>query len=114
MTKNFENSATKLLLSIITAPIILLSWIYFNFKVYQWFKPHTGEYFSNLLPDISFWEMFAVTTVFSILTGLTSIKFTLARVESHIKKKEGEKIYEAIATPWVTLLIIWIVYSIIF
>lgn len=112
-----EEALKSCLLAIIAIPVIFLSWIYYAFKTYGWYKPYTGEYFSNILPDLTFWNMFAISVVFTALLGNMNIKLKLSEIKSNTKDKEqdiGQKIIQAILMPWIALLFSWILYCIIF
>lgn len=88
------------------------------FKVYHWFKPYTGEYFSDILPDLSFWQVFALGTVLRYITGLAGSTASIMSTLSRVNKKEEGNLIEYLLTntliPWVALLTLYLVKVIVF
>lgn len=110
------------LLAIIASPVAFLSWIYFNFKTYSWYKPHTGE-FAEMLPDLTYWNMFAISTVLTALFSSSAYRINVNRTlnliqKEHLDKQDIEKVYtklgQSLLYPWIGLLVSWLLYVIIF
>jgi hypothetical protein len=98
----------------------LLSMNFLAFKAYHWFKPYTGEQFSGMLPDLSFWQIFALIIVLRYITGVASSTATIMSTLSRVTKKDGDdtdiliQLSTSVIIPWVALLLLYLIRIIVF
>lgn len=124
----------KFLINSLIRAVVFLSWIFFNFKIYGWYKPFVGEY-SELLPDLTFWNIFAISMVITALTGVMQLRITdalysfklkhkannIITILTHVHKtpkiEQEDPIFEsviALLLPWIMLFSFWLLGKAIF
>ena len=98
----------------------LLSMNFLAFKAYHWFKPYTGEQFSGMLPDLSFWQVFALVIVLRYITGIAGSTASIMSAISRVTKKDPldddllVHLTTSVLTPWVALLLLYLLRIIVF
>lgn len=112
-----KKSVITLIIAISAVPANLLSWNYFTFKIYHWYKPHTGEVLSEILPNLYFWEIFAFSMIMKLFTGVINQESNTQRILGRLEEKKGDplkQIFKGLVTPWVVLFFGYILYTIIY
>lgn len=98
----------------------MLSMNFLAFKVYHWFKPFTGEYFSEILPDLSFWQIFALIMVMRYITGVAGSTSAILSSLSRVTKKDSDDtdmmtyLGARVLMPWGALLLTYLIKIIVF
>ena len=88
---------------------------FLTFKAYHWFKPFTGEYLSEVLPDLSFWQVFAVVIVMRHISGVASSTASLLSAMSRLREEEGDdgavliQLISKTTMPWIALCILYLI-----